>query len=221
MTDDTNETFDHRKVINRGLARIAAAPIGGLDEDTDKARQAIAVYFDRLDATLGLYHWSFAGKTYRLDQAPTDGADDYVTAQKRWFTGYRYAYAMPGTRMALPRTVMTDPRLPKLPEREFTIEGDRIYCDRTPLYARFTVRVDPQIWLPAFRLAVIVALAADLAIPVTHDKDLADKLRAQAEGTPQENGRGGLIGRAIGMDAASSGGFSGLGADPLTSARLA
>lgn len=216
MTD----AVDHLKIMNNALARIGAGAIMAEDEDSDLAAQVVAVYFDRLDAILGMHPWTFAGKTYKLDRLSETANNDFVAADGKFMNGWRHGFALPGTRIGHPRRILDDPRRPDSPCRDFLIEGVNLYADRDSLWATVTVRADPAAWSPGFRLAVTVATAADLCVPVTHDATLAEKLRAEAEGSPSEGGRGGLIGRAMGKDAAASPAKAPLWGDPLTLARL-
>lgn len=204
------EIVDDLHIINRALARIGSSPIGAIDEETPKTRQCNAVYRDRIDSLIGLYDWSFARKTYALDllaEAPLNG--------------WTYAFALPGTRLSAPWRVLRDPRRPDDPFRRYALEEDRLYADVKPLWATFGVRVNPQIWPPAFRLAAIVGVAADLCVPIAQDKTLAAELREQFEGSPEQQGRGGLVGQAISRDAAGAQQKAPLWQDPLTAARLA
>lgn len=207
-------------IINRALARIGAAPISSLTEETAKVRQCLAVYYDRIDALLGLREWSFAGKTYALDQVAESDAD-FSASAKKFKNGWRYAFSLPGDRLGLPWRVMTDPRRPDTPLRAFTIEQDRVFAEHKPLWATVTVRAAPSAWTPAFRIGAVVAVAADLCVPIAHDKTLAEALREEAQGGAADNGRGGLIGAAIAADHAGAPRKAAHWQDPLGQARFA
>ncbi len=214
------DAIDHKKIMNNALARIGAGAIMAEDEDSDLAAQVAAVYFDRVDAMLGMHSWTFAGKTYKLNRLAEISDNDFVVADGKFMNGWRHGFTLPGNRIGAPRRILDDPRRPDSPYRDFLIEGLNLYADRESLWATITVRADPASWPPDFRLAATVAVAADLCVPVTHDAGLAETLRAEAEGTPSENGRGGLIGRAMGKDAAAAPAKAPLWADPLTLARM-
>lgn len=214
------DVVDHLKVMNNALARIGAGAIMAEDEDSDLAQQVVAMYYDRLDAVLGMHPWIFAGKTYKLDRLAEIEGNDFVAADGKFMNGYRHGFTLPGTRVGHPRRILDDPRQPDNPCREFLIEGANLYADRAALWATVTVRADPPAWASDFRLAFTAMLAADLCVPVTHDAGLAEQLRAAAEGTPSEGGRGGLIGRAMGKDAGAAPAKAPLWGDPLTIARM-
>lgn len=198
------DAIDHLKVMNNALARIGAAAIMSEDDDTDLAAQVMAVYYDRLDAVLAMHPWSFAGITYRLDRLAALESNGYVAADSKFGNGWPYGFALPGNRVGEPRRILTDPRTPHAPLRDFLIEAGNLYADVETAWATVTVRADPAIWRPDFRLAVTTLVAAELCVPVTHDQNLARALFEQAEGSGQDQGRGGLLGRAIAKDAAGS-----------------
>lgn len=216
MTD----VVDHLKIMNNALARMGAGAIIGEDDDSELAAQVAAVYYDRVDALLSMHAWSFAAKTYKLDAVAKIADNDFVAADDRFMTGYGHGFSLPGTRLGDPRRMLTNPRCPDDPLRDFIIEAGRVYCDHEDLWAIVTVRADPVVWHPVFRLAVTTSVAAELCVPVSHDANLAQTLRTEAEGRPEEQGRGGLIGRAMGIDASTSRARSPLHSDPLTSARF-
>ncbi|OKO67881.1 hypothetical protein AC629_42445 [Bradyrhizobium sp. NAS80.1] len=216
MTDDNN----HLKVINNALGRIGAGKIMAEDEDTELAGQVVPVYYSRLKAVLAMHEWSFAGKTYKLDAVAKTAENDYDAAAQIFNNGWRFAFELPSPRLGLPRKVLRDPRNPRDPLREFLIESGWLYADRDAVWAVVTVMPDPQVWDPQFTLAIEQIAAADFAIPVTHDAALDAKIRVIAEGTPEEQGRGGLIGRAMASDAAKSRTATAQWHDPLTDARL-
>lgn len=216
------ETIDDRWVINRALNRIGSAGIGAIDEDTSLARQARATYYDRVDFILALHEWSFNAKTYRLDELALEPENDYDADAKKFINGWRYAFTMTGDRLGNPRRVLRDPRRPADPLREFLVEGATLYADFHPLWATFGVRASPAVWLAPARLAIIVATAADLAVPVSHDVGLAKDLRAQALGPDEMKGRGGLVASAIEADRAGNASAKPrIWHDPLTDARFA
>ncbi|MBP1296617.1 hypothetical protein [Bradyrhizobium elkanii] len=211
---------NHMKVMNSALGKIGGGAIMAEDEDTELAAQVVPTYYSRLKSLLGMCEWSFAGRTYKLDAIAKVAENDYDTASMIFNNGWRQAFSLPGTRIGLPRKVLTDPRRPNDPLREYLIEGGVLYADREQVWATVTVMPDPTVWDPQFNLAAEAIVAADLCVPVTHDANLAKDLRQVAEGSAQENGRGGLVGRAITSEAIKARTAAPLWRDPLTDARL-
>ncbi len=212
--------IDDLTIINAALIRIGSAPIFAVDEDTELAAQVMAIYATRRDALLGLSAWEFAKRTNMLDLVAETAANGY-SSTNLWGNGYRYAFAMPGDRIGTPRKVLTNARQPNLPLRDFILEAGRLYADRNPLWATFTVRADPNIWPPAFRMAAEVLCAADFAVPVSHDATLAADLRSIGEGPEAQMGLGGLVAKALAADVSGSPGPAPLQmADDLTTAHM-
>jgi hypothetical protein len=214
------DAVDHLKIMNNALARIGAGGIIAEDDDTDLAEQVAAVYYDRLDAVLGMHEWSFAGKTFRLDAIAEIPGNDYDLTDRKFMNGWRHAFVLPGSRLGAPRKVLADPRCPTDPLRAFLIETGVLYADVDKAWAVCTVRASPIAWDPLFTLGFTMIIASDLCVPVTHDDNLARSLRITAEGTPEEGGRGGLIGRAMASDAAKSRTAAPLWRDELTQAHM-
>lgn len=200
---------DKIKVANEALRRFGAGTILSFEEETQKAATVAAIYATVVDDAFQATRWTFARRTARLDLLPDAP-----------LSGYARAFALPGDRVGDPVKVIANPSLPDHPLRIFALEGDELHANVTAVWATCVRRVDPNYWPPMFRRAVVTALAAELVVPISHDTKLADNLRAQTWGTPSEGGRGGLMGRAMAIDVASSPGSAApIGAvDPLTDA---
>jgi len=211
---------NHMKIMNGALGRIGSGKIMAEDEDTELADQVVPPYYARLRSLLGMHEWSFAGRTYKLDALAKTAENEYDATAQKFNNGWRYAFALPGTRLGNPRKVLADPRNPKDPLRDFLIEAGVLYADREQVWAVVTVMADPEIWDPQFTLAMEMLIAADYCVPVTHDTKLASDLRITAEGTPTEQGRGGLVGRAMASDAAKARTATPQWRDPLSDARF-
>lgn len=214
------EVVDDRWVINHALARIGSSPLAALDEETAKARQCAAVYYDRRDHLLAVYQWRFNGRTYKLD-AVAETVDNGFDATNRWGNGWRYAFAMPGTALSVPRKVLDNPLDADRPLRNHLVEAGRVYANVRAIWAVMPVAVDPLYWPSWFRLAMIVLTAADLCVPIAHDRTLAEELYARGQGSPSEKGIGGLVGQAIAADISGAPAHAPLlASDPLTTAHL-
>ncbi|MCO5091994.1 hypothetical protein [Bosea sp. (in: a-proteobacteria)] len=209
MTSTPDAILEDVDIVNRALARIGAPPVMALDDDDDFARAAQLIYLTDVEAALGRLRWRFASRTLplsRLSAAPV--------------SGWRHAYELPGGALGLPEHYLTDPRQPRNHLRNFSIEAGEVHCDADRLFARCTVMVAPTYWPPEFRRAIIIGLASAFCVPVTHDVTLAEKLRQEAYGDPREGGVGGLLGRAIANEIASSPPSDDMDeSNPLTDAR--
>lgn len=198
-------------VINGALALFGGGAIYATDEETDLAAQVMAVYQPTVDLGHVLHPWRWTRRTFALDRLAETPAN-----------GWRYAYGFPAGALGdVPQKLLPNPRLPDSPLREFLCEDRKIYCDQDALWGAFAARKTPDLWPPDFTFAMLRWLAAEFCVPVTHDSKLAQELRVQAIGEPQENMRGGLMGRAIATEVSGAGGVTPiLAVDPLTSARV-
>lgn len=195
-------------MINAGLNRFAGGAIAALDEDSDLAEQTVQLYRDVVDSAFSAYLWTWARRTRSCERA-----DEEIQ------NGYAYAFSLPAGMIGQPIAVLVDPRDPERPLRQFAIEGRTLYCDFEKIWVSGIYRFEPEAWPPLFRHAVTTWLASEFCVPVTHDKDLAERLRISAIGTPAEQMRGGLMGRAISVDASGGGSIPAANTeDPITAA---
>jgi hypothetical protein len=193
MTFTPDVNLEPVDIVNRAFARFGAPPLETLDDENDLAQAAQLIYLTEVQAALGKMRWRFARRTFALSRLSGTPA-----------SGWRFAYQLPGEALGYPEKFLPDPRRPDLILRDFEIEAGEVHCDADRLSARCTVMVAPNVWPPEFRKAMIVGLASALCVPITHDLALADALRREAYGEPREGGTGGLLGRAIAQEIASS-----------------
>ncbi len=186
------QPLSNTDIMNRALARIGAGTIMSLDEDSDLARQVGAVFDDVVESALAAYSWNWARRTFGLQRLSESPA-----------TGYAHAFDAPAAAVGEPLRLWSDARR-RTPLRDFLFEGRQVHCDDVAVWAVFVVRCEPELWPALFRAAVTDWVAARLCIPVTHDDKLAMQLEQAAVGSPSDYMRGGLMGRAIARDAASS-----------------
>ena len=202
------ELSDAVTIINRALARIGAGAITATDEDTDLARQCMAIWDDLSQLALSLHPWAWSRRTFALETLAVDTL------------GWDKAFNFPTLALDKPYKLLDNPKQPDHPLKQFMIEGRTIYADVPLLWGQFPIRPDSRDWPAAFRTAFTMWLAAEFCVPVTHDDKMGASLRASAIGSPGEEFRGGLMGRLISQDAMASGGPAPvMASDPLTGAR--
>lgn len=199
--------FDPLSVIRSACARIGADPPATFD--AAEADAAIgAVYWSVVDFCLDLHPWAFCRETRPLgrlaDCAPVPG--------------WSHAHALPPDAIGEPLAVLTDPKC-AAPCTRWALHGGTILSDEHRLWATVAVRTPPERWPGAFREAVILALAGELALSLASNDGLRDELRKAAFGTPSEAFRGGAIGVAIRNQAwRTPAGRLPTGCNPLTAA---
>lgn len=202
---------DEVPLINQALGMIGASMIFALDEESNLAEHVTQHWPSARDHCLAIHPkgWGWAKQTFQLMQRPG-------TPLNQW----AYAYELPGTALGGPEIVWENPKSSFEPLRDFSIEEGLIFADAPTLYGRFPVKPAVALWPPIFRQAVKTLAAAWLAVPVSHDSNLAERLRVQAIGEDRETGAGGLLGRAIAMDLNQKPlGSPLLRGDPLSDAR--
>jgi hypothetical protein len=207
MPDETE--LDKAMIVNWALAEIGQASNFSIDEDTPRGAQ-VAIFWPRtIGHCFGLHDWTFCRRTSQLSRQ--EATPD---------TGYAYGFDLPGDRIGPPQKLLPDPRSEQ-PLRHYRIDGQTLSADEPAVYAVCKVPVDVSIWDWQWASAFATALAGYLAVPLLQDLDLAAEKFGQAFGTRSEGGTGGMFGRLIAQDRASSPvGSNMLANDPLTAGRF-
>lgn len=161
-------------ICNLALSSIGAASINSLTEDSAEARACNRFYDHVLDMVLQSHPWRFAGKTAAL-----------ASTTNPKLGSWEYAYVRP-TDCIMIRSirreytdveVYDDNVLRSAYGFPYEVEADRIYCDLSPAYLRYTFRLtDPTKYPALFTEAFSWHLAVRLAMPITRDP----KVRADA-----------------------------------------
>lgn len=171
-------------IANRSLDAVGADAIGSIN-DTSKAARLCARLFTPLTQSLLRRHpWNFALARASLPASATAPA---------W--GYAFQYPVPTDYLKIYTIEAVDPTT------KFVVEGGAILTDvGAPLNIRYVRKVeDPGEFDPLFTEALILAIARDLAIPLSNNaglrqslgKDLEDAIRTArsadaGEGVPDE-----------------------------------
>ncbi|MCJ8143815.1 hypothetical protein MKI84_12900 [Ancylobacter sp. A5.8] len=147
------------------------------------------VFNDVVDFCLDLHPWDFTRELRSLSRlaGPEGGR----------VLGYPFAYQLPTDVIGEPLRVVQDHSEPDVPYFRWTMHGPYILAADEPLYAVFNVRPPPIRWPGAFRNAVVLAIAAELALSMASNESLRADLRRDAYGPPSDDFRGGAIGVAI------------------------
>lgn len=181
-------------IVNAACAMIGEEPLQSLDDETDAGQAAALVYETTVEFNLGLYLFSFSKQMRQLSR--NDAGQPLA--------GYTLVFDLPAERIGDPIYLTDDPTNADRRFTKYAIVGVQIHTSQDPIYAQIRYRASPHNWSATFKAATIKAIAAEFAVPMTHDRALAESLRAQAYGTPTEQFRGGMIGAAIRADAFST-----------------
>lgn len=149
------------KVMNAALAELGVSPITSFSDNSIAARTGNALFADVLEACLAAYPWRFARDRREAPALPGP-------APAPW-----------SRRFSIPTSMIT---ILSVYEDEQKIVFDRFGQSITTMttegfagsiWIEGTVSVTPDLWAGYFRRAFIVQLAADMAMPITQDENLA------------------------------------------------
>jgi hypothetical protein len=200
-------------VVNAALTDIGEYSITAFDENTELADVCTSIYPRVVGECFAAYPFRWAIGTRQLERVTFTEADPQPA------NGYTYGFNFPADGAVGPHRVSLDRNHRTPPFRDFKVEGRRLFCDRETVFAEFTLRLPPAQWPDPFQAFVVKALAAALAVPCSHDTDLAQLLDAAAWGPSRSDRRGGLCGQAIKTDLHADPGFDAAGdGDVLTAA---
>ncbi|MGB0817414.1 MAG: hypothetical protein ACPGQQ_00815 [Candidatus Puniceispirillaceae bacterium] len=179
-------------IASQALGLLRANTISSFDDGSNEADIVSLYYDDFMQDILTRYPWSFATKKRLLNQ---------TTAP---INEFRYAHIMPAEALRLWALFATDAVGAK-PINKFDIQaptgGRRILSNNSVLYGEYTVYTAESNMPGYFTHFAIHAFAALIAMPVTDDDALAEKMQRLAWGPPSDGEKGGKFSVACGIDA--------------------
>lgn len=197
-------------IVNRALLKLGQPASYTIDGEIEIGGIADKCWLQTEALCMSLYDWSFARDTRALTRHATAPGN-----------GWTHGFDLPGDRIGEPLAVLRQVSPGEAYLRDFMIEAGSLYCHIPQVWVRIRVALDPRYWDAGFAAAFVTALAAEMAVPLLQDEDLAAHLSMQAFGRPQETGGGGMFGRLIALNrAAQPQGRRFLDDDPLTTARF-
>lgn len=174
------------------LVLLGASPISSFDDDDDNARVLKIMYPEIRGSIIASYQW----ECMRVRKA--------LTRMSAKPIGYAYQFLFPGEAIGAPIGVFPSADA-KGGISDFEVFGRTIATDRPEIWADFTVEKPENEW-PAWMAELVrAAVCAAIAFQVTDQNGVAERWEMKAFGTPQEGGFGGLMGKAMTLDAQGSG----------------
>ncbi len=160
-------------ILNDALIQIGEQRINSIDDDNKRARLGKIIYDKARDALLRAHPWNFAVKRIELTSASST-APVY---------GFSKAFNLPDDFLRFIKT--------EAPNYPFALEnhlGSRaILADRSSVQFRYVADVtDPNQFDELFKRVLATRIALDLAISLTRNQSLRDRLRAEFEDTMAE-----------------------------------
>lgn len=171
-------------ICNLALSNLGKDTINDLSEATAEARACNQFYEQTRDALLQAHPWGFAGKTQSMAVLTNDKEGVWGYSYKRPNDCLKVRWVRPAYSLIdLQPTKQEEISIP------YEIEGDRIYCNLSPAFLRYTfLLTDPSKFPPLFVDALAWALTVRLAMPLTRDMKqrndalkLAQMARGEAE----------------------------------------
>lgn len=150
-------------IVNLSLAKLGASLISRLGDDSLPASHfGDLLYQPTLERVLRDFPWSLATKESTLALLPVKET-----------TNWDYTYALPRDCVRVLELVSGNENIPN---EMFSKTGNRLHADIEDVVLKYVSSdVDPVIFDPDFREALVTILAAELANPI-----IQDPLKAQA-----------------------------------------
>ena len=178
-------------ICSDALILLGASPISSFTEGTDSAQACDRLYPDLRDTMLSTYVWSWTLKKSQIARLSTNPINEW-----------QYAYQLPGDMLSGVLAVFESNSTTERSRRYgWEVYGDQLYTNMETVYIDYQASV-AETKMPNYFVRLLrTALAGELAIVVTDQAAKADYFKAQAFGSPGENGRGGLMREAMNIDA--------------------
>lgn len=206
--------YDAAKMCTAALDLIGESGISSSafeDPKSDIEKTCVTQFFLVIGSLLSRHQWNFASPV-RMLSVNADATD----AQKQ---GYEYAHNLPSDILAGPFRV-TASREKRDLIHDFLNSENFILSNSPVVFASYAALTDMARWPIYFIDLGVVALAARFSKPIADNTSMETEKRIQAFGAAEEDGRGGLFGQAVAIDARSNPARSIFGnGDPLSNTR--
>ena len=180
-------------IANAALQR--AGGVGRLaswEDSADLAQGVRDLWPHAIDLVLGAAPWACTERAVRLAKVEAGLAD----------APWLWRYPLPADRIEPPRRYFLSPAQPR-PFLELEPRGDAVLADVEDLWCIVRVEPPPHEW-PAYLAAVFTtAFASLIASGLISNATRAEQLYRDAFGSAIEEGRGGLMGNALLLEAQS------------------
>lgn len=183
--------LDDLVMVNRALAACSLGSIAAFEEDSDLACQVALLWPEVKESVLGAAPWACTIKVVRLAQLvaiPTD-------------TRRKFEYPLPADALTAPRTVRASAT--GGPFQDYDLFGTAIFTDADDLWIEYQAVIAPVMMPTYLRDVLSGAARAVFARSICANNSLSDKFDYETYGSPQEQRMGGLMGKAMLLEAQS------------------
>jgi len=178
-------------ICSDALILLGAEPITSFTDGSDAAQACSRLYPDLRDTIISSYVWSWSLKKSQIARLSTAPINEW-----------QYAYQLPGDMLSGVLAVFETAGTTERSRRYgWEIYGEQLFTNMETVYIDYQQTI-VESKMPVYFVRLLrTAMAAELAIVITDQASKSDYFRAQAFGTPMENGRGGLMREAMNIDA--------------------
>jgi hypothetical protein len=182
-------------ICSDALVLLGAQPITSLTDGSDPADVCNRLYPDLKNHLLTVYPWSWSLKKVQLSKNATAPVNEWDNA-----------FDLPNDIIGSVIAVFDSSSSGIRPRRYgWEIYGTQLFTNLDTIYIDYQATVIEASMPEYFIRFLRVALAAEIAIPITDQATKSDYFRAQAYGSPSESGRGGLLREAMNIDGRGQG----------------
>lgn len=178
-------------ICSDALILLGAEPITSFTDGSDSAQACSRLYPDLRDTIISSYVWSWSLKKSQIARLSTAPVNEW-----------QYAYQLPGDMLSGVLAVFETAGTTERSRRYgWEIYGEQLFTNMETVYIDYQQSI-VESKMPVYFVRLLrTAMAAELAIVITDQAAKSDYFRAQAFGSPMENGRGGLMREAMNIDA--------------------
>ncbi|NBT75682.1 MAG: hypothetical protein EBT15_06900 [Betaproteobacteria bacterium] len=176
-------------ICSDALIMLGAKAITSFNDGTDESSVCDRLYPDVRDSTLVMYPWTFNTKKIQLAQLLTPPG-----------SVWKYAYQLPGDKLANPRAVYDTPAVGANPRKDWEIQGDQLLTNLPAVFIDYQYSVGEFAMPQYFVQLMKYMMAWHMALSITEQSDRAAYWQRIAVGDPAENGRGGFFRTAMQID---------------------
>lgn len=187
----SSPTINDIKICSNALLRLGAKTISSFTDGTDRATACGNIYPFVKDNILSLHGWRFIIAKQQLNRKA-------ATPNSQW----TYEYQLPANRLVDGMIAVYDSNAAgAAPFKDYEIMGDGLFTEVNEIFVDFPANNKSEAtWPPYFVELIVVAMMAELAMPITDQAGMAKALRDRVYGTPQENQRGGMMASTMGRN---------------------
>lgn len=187
---------------------LGAAPINSFDDPGDTAKFLKLAYPEIKAGIISDYQWECMKVRTEL------------TRESGSASGFQYQFIMPGDLIGAPIAIYPSDQPWGRSTAGFEVRGRRVLANMPQVWAEYSALRPEAEWPAWFAELVTGAVAAEIAFMVTDQQNVKDHWDMKTYGTPSENRLGGLMGKAMTLDAQGSGNNPGLSDSAFVDARF-